>query len=357
MTFQRYLEPNPASMQEHYKSRWWESQPGNRVKCLLCPRYCNIPEGSHGFCTVRKNSNGSLMTAAYGRSTGFALDPIEKKPLYHFYPGSNVLSFGTSGCNLGCKFCQNWHISKTLHPHYDAQIYTPKDVITIAKRSNSLGIAYTYNEPIIFGEWVMDIANSAKDNRLKNVLVTNGYISKKAREDVFQSIDATNVDLKSISDHFYQKLILSHIEPVLDTLRWLVHETKVWVEITILVIPGENDGKDEFKELSRFIADELNTDIPLHFSAFHPDFRMLNHSPTPVQTLIRARDIALAEGMHYVYLGNVPSFDASYTVCPKCNNSIITRSFYSVLHTSMDGNHCQYCQTVIPGHFNKGGFS
>ncbi len=337
----------------YYPARWWEPLAAGKVQCKLCPRACRIPPGSHGFCVVRENRAGKLYSKVFGRTTGLAVDPIEKKPLYHFYPGTQILSFGTIGCNLGCKFCQNWHISKVRHQVYLMHEIAAESIVRKAKEHNCIGIAYTYNEPVIFGEWVMDIARLARERGLKNVLVTNGYISPVARKDLYRDIDAVNVDLKAFHKSFYRKLTLSRLEPVLDTLRWLVRETDVWVEITTLIIPGENDGDSELDSLTKFVARELNPDVPVHFTAFHPDFKMLDYLPTPVETLIRARDIAYRNGLHYVYTGNIYTSVGQKTVCHHCGKMVIHRNIYYVQKPDMKGNRCGFCGFRIPGHFGR----
>ena len=334
------------------RAKWWRYNTQDRVLCTLCPRYCKIPNQSHGFCYVRQNLDGVLISIAYGKSTGFAVDPIEKKPLYHFLPGSQVLIFGTIGCNLGCKFCQNWHISKLNNEKYMGKTYSPGDIIKMAVDKGCQGIAYTYNEPIIFSEWIIDIASQAREMGLKNVLVTNGYITPKARKDLFQYIDGVNVDLKSFSDTFYKKLTLSQIEPVLDTLRWLVHESDVWVEITNLLIPEENDSTIEINRLTRFIVEELSCNIPLHFSAFHPDFKMLDKPTTPLSTLKKAYTIAKDNGISYVYLGNIPTSEYKNTYCSRCKQLIIDRSHYMVIKSGIKNDKCLYCGYSIPGEYN-----
>ena len=343
-----------SSVSKNHVGRWWHGSKDQRVICSLCPRYCNIPVGSHGFCYVRKNVNGKLITTAYGRSTGFAVDPIEKKPLYHFYPGSDVLSFGTIGCNLGCKFCQNWHISKNRNDRNLDRLFTPAEVVQIAIDNNCLGIAYTYNDPIIFGEWVIDIAVIARANGLKNVLVTNGFITSNARADIFTKATAINVDLKAFESEFYRKLTLSHLEPVLDTLRWLVHETDIWIEITTLLIPEENDSAKELNRLTNFIAEELNVDIPLHFSAFHPDFKLRDRPRTPVATLEKAYSIAKNNGLNHVYLGNINTQQGQDTYCSQCGAMLIQRNYYQVGELQLDAGQCRHCGHQVPGCF-KGG--
>ena len=302
---------------------------------------------------MRKNEGGRLYSTAYGRTTGFALDSIEKKPLYHFYPGSRILSFGTVGCNLGCKFCQNWHISKIREDAYGGRTFEPEDIVRQTRASGSVGIAFTYNDPVIFGEWVMAVSKAARREDVKAVMVTNGYITPEARPDVYRHIDAANVDLKGFTDSFYRSLTLSHLEPVLDTLKWLVHETDVWVEITTLLIPGENDDPQELDQLAQWVADELGTEVPLHFTAFHPDFRMLEPPPTPADTLVRAREIALGKGLKFVYMGNVFTDIGQNTECPRCGSVLIRRQIYHVNPPTMVGNACPDCGQTIPGHFAR----
>lgn len=335
------------------QAQWWRVYGRDRVICTLCPRYCNIPSGSHGFCYVRQNKVGTLYSSAYGKSTGFAVDPIEKKPLYHFLPGSNILSFGTIGCNLGCKFCQNWHISKLGDERYMDKVYSPDEIIKMAKEKDCIGIAYTYNEPIIFSEWIIDIASKARESGLKNVLVTNGYITPEARKELFQYIDAANVDLKSISKTFYKKLTLSDIEPVLNTLHWLVHESDVWIEITNLLIPDENDNPEDIKQLTKFITEELSNNIPFHISAFHPDYKMLDKPTTPLKTLKKAYSIAKNNGLSYVYLGNIADSDYTNTYCSQCNQLIIERSTYRINKLSLKNDKCIFCGYSIPGEFDS----
>ncbi len=331
--------------------RWWQPLEDKRLICNLCPRYCRIPEGSHGFCFVRKNFDGRLIAAAYGTSTGFAVDPIEKKPLYHFYPGSNVLSFGTVGCNLGCKFCQNWHISKSKGRQLINNHFTTDQVVELALKNNCHGIAYTYNDPVIFGEWVIDIADQARKSGLKNILVSNGYINPEARDEVYGCADAINLDLKSFSNDFYRHLTLSELEPVLDTLRWVVHETSIWLEITMLVIPDENDSRQEIGKLSGFIANELNPDIPLHFSAFHPDYKLTYRERTPDSTLKMACDIAVDNGLNHVYIGNTMMNSGNDTICGNCHKTVIKRVGFSADSIGLSGNGCGFCGSPIPGRF------
>ncbi|MCH6573946.1 MAG: AmmeMemoRadiSam system radical SAM enzyme, partial [Bacteroidetes bacterium] len=297
---------NILSKRNNYvEAKWWEPVENEKILCTLCPRYCKIGDGQPGFCYIRQNHNGKLYTLGYARPSGFAIDPIEKKPLNHFLPGTKVLSFGTAGCNLGCKFCQNWSISKAKIDDLNSVYATPEDVIALAKENNTPSIAYTYNDPTIFGEYVIDISKLGREENIKSVMVTAGYIDKEARKDVYKYIDAANVDLKGFTERFYWKNTFSHLDDVLDTLIWLKNETDVWIEITTLLIPDENDSEEELKLECEWILKNLADNIPLHFTAFHPDFKMLKHQKTPAQTLTRAREIAIKEGINFVYTGNV----------------------------------------------------
>ncbi len=337
------------SVLEMHEARWWEKQEDNRVLCTLCPRYCNIPPGKVGFCFVRKNVEGKLVTTAYGHPTGFAVDPIEKKPLNHFYPGTNILSFGTAGCNLGCKFCQNWTMSKARLDEMNALSVSPEEVVRLAQKYNCPSIAFTYNDPIIFAEYVIDIARLAREVGIKTVMVTNGYVDKNARQEVFEFIDGANVDLKAFTERFYVELTNAHLQPVLDTLEWLKKETNVWIEITTLLIPGENDSEDEIKQMCEWILHNLGDDVPLHFTAFHPDFKMLNYPPTPYSTLKKAREIALQTGIKYCYTGNVSDPQGQTTYCPNCGHELIKRNWYHVQIQGLKNGKCEKCGTQIAG--------
>ena len=331
-------------------AQWWEPE-GNKILCTLCPRYCKIGDGQPGFCFIRQNHGGKLYTTGYGRPTGFAIDPIEKKPLNHFLPGTSVLSFGTAGCNLGCKFCQNWSISKAKLDELNSLKANPEEVVKLAKHYKAPSIAYTYNDPTIFGEYVIDISKIAREEGIKSVMVTAGYIDKEARKDVYKFIDAANVDLKGFTDRFYWKNTFSHLDDVLDTLIWLKNETDVWFEITTLLIPYENDSDEEIKNECDWILNNLGDSVPLHFTAFHPDFKMMNKERTPEATLTRARNIALESGIKFCYVGNVFNRDGQTTYCPNCNKALIRRNWHSVLTNKLSGNKCNHCGYEIPGYF------
>lgn len=331
------------------EAKWWEPQTNGKILCTLCPRYCKIGNGQKGFCYIRENINNKLYSTGYGRPTGFAVDPIEKKPLSHFLPGTDVLSFGTAGCNLGCKFCQNWTTSKSKIDEINSLYASPEQVIQLAKKYKTPSIAYTYNDPTIFGEYVIDISKLAREKNIKNVMVTAGYIDKEARKDVYKYIDATNIDLKAFTETFYHKLTFSHLNDVLDTLLWIKNETEVWLEITTLLIPGENDSQDEIKQLCNWISANLGENVPLHFTAFHPDFKMRDKQRTPSSTLDMARDIAITEGLNYCYVGNVHSIEGQTTYCPNCKEPVIIRDWHSVLDIKMNDDKCKNCDEKISG--------
>lgn len=333
-------------------AKWWEPYSNNKILCTLCPRYCKIGEGQPGFCYIRQNHNGKLYTTGYGKPTGFAIDPIEKKPLNHFYPGSSVLSFGTAGCNLGCKFCQNWSISKAKLDELNSLDFSAEDVVKLAKKNKVPSIAFTYNDPTIFGEYVIDISKIAKQENINSIMVTAGYIDKNARKEIYKNIDAANVDLKGFTERFYNKITFSHLNDVLDTLIWLKNETDIWFEITTLLIPDENDSPEEIKKECDWILNNLGNSVPLHFTAFHPDFRMTDKNHTPEETLISSRNIALDLGIKYCYVGNIHNIEAQTTYCPNCKTELIKRDWHSVKSNKIVKGKCFACGFTIPGNFN-----
>ena len=337
--------------EKQHLAKWWEQIENEKILCTLCPRYCTLGEGQHGFCYIRKNIDGKLYSIGYGKPTGFAIDPIEKKPLNHFLPGTTILSFGTAGCNLGCKFCQNWSISKAKLDDLNSLEVSPEAVVDLAKKNKSPSIAFTYNDPTIFGEYVIDISKIAREEKINSVMVTAGYIDKSARKEIYQFIDAANVDLKAFSENFYHKITSSHLDDVLDTLIWLKHETDVWVEITTLLIPDENDSDEELKLMTDWILKNLGDSVPLHFTAFHPDFKMMNKARTPASTLKRAREIALSAGIKYCYVGNVHSHEGQSTYCPNCKETVIKRDWHSVLLNKLKNGKCIKCNYQIAGRF------
>ncbi len=334
-------------------AKWWEPAEKNKLLCTLCPRYCKIGEGQPGFCYIRQNINGKLYSTGYGRPTGFAIDPIEKKPLNHFYPGTSVLSFGTAGCNLGCKFCQNWSMSKAKLDDLNALTVSPEEVIGLAKQYKVPSIAYTYNDPTIFGEYVIDISKIGREEGIKSVMVTAGYIDKQARKDVYKYIDAANVDLKGFTERFYNKLTFSSLKDVLDTLVWLKNETEIWFEITTLLIPDENDSSEEISKECEWILKNLGDSVPLHFTAFHPDFRLRDKVKTTEYTLKMARDIGIRSGIKFCYTGNIHDTEGQTTFCPNCNHTLIKRNWHDVTKYNLVYDACPKCGTKIPGRFSK----
>jgi len=329
---------------------WWRTEADGRILCTLCPRFCRIGKGQAGFCYIRKNIDGELYSLGYGKPTGFAIDPIEKKPLNHFLPGTGILSFGTAGCNLGCRFCQNWSISKAKLDDAQSLSAGPEEVVQLALTHNVPSIAFTYNDPVIWGEFVIDVSRLARECGLKSVMVTAGYITPEARPEVYRYIDAANVDLKAFTERFYHKLTFSHLDPVLDTLKWLKNETGIWLEITNLIIPGENDDPEEAKQLCRWVLENLGDSVPIHFTAFHPDFKMMDKPRTPTATLKRARQIALSAGVKYCYVGNVLDDEGQTTFCPSCGRALIRRSWHDILDYQLIESHCP-CGQKIPGYF------
>ncbi len=310
-----------------YLARYFETEPDGRLRCTLCPRDCRLAEGQAGFCFVRQNQGGRMVSLAYGRSTGFAADPVEKKPLNHFLPGTSALSFRASV------------------PH------TPGEVVDLALAEGCRSLAFTYNDPVIWAEWAIDVAAEARRRGLKTIFVTAGYVTPEARPEIFAHMDAANVDLKGFTEGFYGRVTLSHLAPVLDTLEWLAKETEVWVEVTNLVIPGLNDDPQETRALARWVVEHMGPEVPLHFSAFHPDFKMLDRPRTPAATLSRARDIARSEGLLYVYTGNVHDREGQTTWCPGCGTAVVERDWYAIGAVRLAGNRCAACGREIAGVF------
>ena len=335
------------------KTKYWHLLDDGRVQCDLCPRECKLHEGQQGLCFVRENLNNELVLTTYGRSSGFCIDPIEKKPLNHFLPGSPVLSFGTAGCNLACKFCQNWDISKSREMDTLADAASPEAIAEKAAAFQCRSVAFTYNDPIIFHEYAIDVAAACKEKNIKSVAVTAGYVNPEPRAEFYQWMDAANVDLKAFTDHFYHKITGGHLQPVLETLQYIKQQTDCWLETTTLIIPGENDSEKELTEMCQWVVDNLGSDVPMHFSAFHPDFKMTTQPPTPATTLTMARDIALKAGVHYAYVGNVHNRDADSTWCHHCGALLIERDWYELGKWNIDTKgHCQSCNTKVAGIFD-----
>ncbi|MGK0198641.1 MAG: pyruvate formate lyase activating enzyme [Yoonia sp.] len=336
-----------------HAGRWWKPLRDGRIQCELCPRDCKLGEGQRGFCFVRQNVGGEMVLTTYGRSSGFCIDPIEKKPLNHFYPGTSVLSFGTAGCNLGCKFCQNWDISKSREMDRLMDQASPEAIARAALDHGCKSVAFTYNDPVIFAEYAIDIAEACHEVGVKTVAVTAGYITDLARPEFYRHMDAANVDLKAFSEDFYHKVCFGQLAPVLETLKYLRHETDVWFEVTTLLIPGENDSDEELQAAASWFRENLGPNVPWHFTAFHPDFRMRDKPDTPVATLQRARTIAKQNGLFHVYTGNVHDADSGSTWCPSCDELLIERDWYELGAYNLDGNRCGGCGEEISGRFGN----
>lgn len=346
------IDGEMKTAETRHPGRWWHAIDDGRIQCDLCPRDCKLHEGQRGACFVRMNEAGAMQLTTWGRSSGFCIDPIEKKPLNHFYPGSSVLSFGTAGCNLACKFCQNWDISKSRDMDRLMDSATPAMIAEAAVRHGARSVAYTYNDPIIFAEYAIDTAEACRERGIQNVAVTAGYIHPEPRRDFFASMDAANVDLKGFSDDFYFRQCGAHLQPVLDTLAWIHHESRCWLEITTLLIPGLNDAPDELNALTRWVERELGPDVPLHFTAFHPDWKLQDIEPTPPATLQRARRIALENGLHHVYTGNVHDPAGGTTCCTGCGKVLIVRDWYEIRQYAVaDDGTCPDCGAPLAGRF------
>jgi pyruvate formate lyase activating enzyme len=345
---------SPRQQRQDIEAKWWIKQNG-KIRCELCPRFCEIGEGQAGFCFIRYNDKGVLRTRGYGRTTGFALDPIEKKPLYHVMPTKKILSFGTAGCNMGCMFCQNWDISKAKDDEKISVYSSSKDIVNRAHelkyRSGNYGLAFTYNEPTIWAEWAYELARMAKEHGLISVMVTNGYITHQVVKELYPVIDAANIDLKSFTERFYYKLTLTHLKPVLDAILWIKAEG-TWVELTTLLIPGENDSEAELKELCNWVKEYCGDETPIHFTAFHPDYKMLDRPQTPFETLRKAHNIGKSIGLKYVYTGNVFDESTGSTYCPNCSHLLVRRNWYDVEIKGLKGNKCSHCGYEIKGIFS-----
>lgn len=331
---------------------YWHALDDGRLQCDVCPRACKLHEGQRGLCFVRGREDDQVKLYTYGRSSGYCVDPIEKKPLNHFYPGTSVLTFGTAGCNLSCRFCQNWDISKSREMDTLADAASPEQIAQAALALGCTSVAFSYNDPVIFLEYAVDVAQACHEVGVKAVAVTAGYISPEPRREFYRHMDAANVDLKAFTDGFYRKVCAARLEPVLNTLRHLKHETNVWFELTTLLIPGENDSDAEIGEMTSWVVDALGPDVPMHFTAFHPDFKMRDKPPTPVTTLTRARQIAMRNGVRYAYVGNVHNRAGSSTYCADCGQRLIERDWYVLGQWQLtDDGRCSRCGTHLPGRF------
>jgi len=333
-------------------TRFWHLLDDGRVQCDLCPRACKMHEGQRGLCFVRGNEANKVVLLSYGRSSGYCIDPIEKKPLNHFLPGTPVLSFGTAGCNLACKFCQNWDISKSREIDTLADAASPELIATAARQLQCRSVAYTYNDPVIFHEYAIDVAQACHEQDIRSVAVSAGYVCPEPRAEFYAHMDAANIDLKAFDEQFYYKLTGAHLAPVLETLEYIKHQTDTWLEITTLLIPGKNDSDTELEAMTLWIAEHLGLDVPLHFTAFHPDYKMLDIPDTPASTLTRARAIGLKNGLNYVYTGNVHDELGGSTLCSSCGAVLIGRDWYQLTRWGLDEQgHCQHCGTACPGVF------
>ena len=337
-----------------HTTKYWHRLEDGRVQCDVCPRACKLHDGQRGLCFVRGAEGGEVKLYSYGRSSGFCIDPVEKKPLNHFLPGTSVLSFGTAGCNLACKFCQNWDMSKSREMDRLMDSASPQDLARTARRLGCASMAYTYNDPVIFMEYAMDAADAGHELGVRSIAVTAGYMCAEPRFEFYRHMDAANVDLKGFTEEFYWKTCGGHLQPVLETLEFLKKETKVWFEITTLLIPGLNDSDAELEAETQWIMEHLGPDVPLHFTAFHPDYKMTDIGPTPAATLTRARKIALKNGLRYCYTGNVHDAEGGSTYCHGCGARLIEREWYELGEWRLTAEGlCQECGTPLPGVFDR----
>lgn len=335
------------------KTRHWHRLDDGRIQCDICPRFCKLHVGQRGLCFVRQNLDNEIVMTSYGRSSGFAIDPIEKKPLNHFLPGTPVLSFGTAGCNLACKFCQNWDISKSREMDRLMSQASPDAIARAALDRGCASVAYTYNDPVIFHEYAIDTAQACRDLGIKSVAVSAGYVCAEPRAEFYQWMDAANIDLKAFTERFYHQITGGHLEPVLETLKYIKHETSVWLELTTLIIPDENDSEAELEAMTQWVVDNLGPDVPMHFSAFHPDWKMRDKPHTPAKSLLLARDIALKNGVRYAYVGNVHDKSASSTYCHNCGSLLIGRDWYDLDEWNLDNSACRFCGERCAGVFDQ----
>lgn len=331
---------------ELHEAKHWKKE-DESIRCMLCPKRCKIKPDGYGFCGVRKNIGNKLYSLVYNHPVSIHMDPIEKKPLFHFIPGTDILSVGTVGCNLGCLFCQNWEIARAKPHEIRTPKLTPEEVVGIAKQKGCRSIAYTYTEPTIAFEYVLDIAKLAHENGLKNIMVTNGFINEDPFNELYPYIDAANVDLKGFTEEFYRKITMSELQPVLETLKRIA-KSNTWLEMTNLVIPGKNDCPEKIREMCKWIADNLGKDVPLHFSRFFPMYKMQDVPPTDEKKLYNAYKTAKDEGLNYVYIGNMPVEKEDSTFCPSCGRMLINRSGFGIVANNIREGKCK-CGKTIPG--------
>lgn len=335
-------------------TNYWHRLADGRLQCDLCPRFCKLQDGQEGLCFVRARRDDRIILTTYGRSSGFCIDPIEKKPLNHFLPGTAVLSFGTAGCNLACKFCQNWDISKSREMEALAEAAPPEAIARMAHEHGCRSVAFTYNDPVIFHEYAIEVAQACHERGIKSVAVTAGYVCREPREEFYRYMDAANVDLKGFTERFYKQVCAGSLQPVLETLVYLACHTDVWCEITTLLIPGENDSDQELDAMTQWVVEHLGPDVPMHFTAFHPDWKMLDKPSTPAATLSRARRIAMQNGVRYAYTGNVRDVEGGSTHCHLCGETLIGRDGYALTAWNLTPEGaCRFCGTSCPGRFEK----
>ncbi len=330
------------------EARHYEKLPNRKIRCKLCPRECVIDDQERGYCGVRENRGGTYYTLVHSRPVTYHVDPIEKKPLFHFLPGTEAFSIATVGCNVECKFCQNWQISQVRPEQVEAFDMPPDLVAEYAKQSGSPTIAYTYTEPVIFQEYVYDCAVAGKKKGVRSVMISNGFIQKDPMDELCTVLDAVKIDLKAFTERFYKELVAGELKPVLDTLK-LLAKRGMWTEIVYLMIPTKNDSRDEIREMCKWIVGELGPDVPIHFTRFYPQYRLRNLPPTPVSTLRAAREIALEEGIHFAYVGNVPGDPGENTYCPHCHTVLIRRVGFEILENNLVNGRCPKCHAEIPG--------
>ena len=346
------MQPN-AFLSSVVPTKYWHLLDDGRLQCDVCPRFCKLREGQRGMCFVRARDTDQIVLTTYGRSSGFCIDPIEKKPLNHFLPGTPVLSFGTAGCNLACKFCQNWDISKSRELDILADAASPDKIARVAEELGCRSVAFTYNDPTIFIEYAIDAAEACHERGIKAVAVTAGYICPEPREEFYRHIDAANVDLKGFTERFYKEVCAAELQPVLETLIYLRRHTKVWFEITTLLIPGENDSDSELEQMTQWVVEHLGVDVPMHFTAFHPDYKMLEVPPTPAESLTRARRIAMKNGVRYAYTGNVHDEEGGSTYCHQCGRMLIGRDVFVLNEWNLtETGSCRFCGAPCVGVFD-----
>jgi len=347
-----YGEPLDHDLPSVVPTRYWHRLPDGRVQCDVCPRFCRLREGQRGMCFVRARQSDQIVLTSYARSSGFCVDPVEKKPLNHFLPGTPILSFGTAGCNLACRFCQNWDMSKSREMDTLADAASPETLARVALELGCRSVAFTYNDPIVFLEYAVDVAAACRERGVRAVAVTAGYMCAEPRAELYRHLDAANVDLKAFSERFYRRLCGGHLEAVLETLEYIHHETDVWLELTTLLIPGENDSDGEIDQLTGWVVEHLGPAVPLHFTAFHPDWKLRDRPPTPASTLQRARRIAQTNGVRYAYTGNVRDAEGGSTYCHRCGERLIGRDGYQLFDWNLSAEGCcRGCGARCPGLF------